>query len=72
MDAIHTSPRWMSRKEANPGPLLLLHPEGAVGSARSGMILADVTRLSEGTGFRPAHDLAAGVRATLLAEGVLP
>lgn len=36
------------------------------------LILADVTRLSEGTGFRPAHDLAAGVRATLLAEGVLP
>jgi len=29
--------------EANPGPLLLLHPDGAVGSARSGMILADVT-----------------------------
>jgi murein hydrolase activator len=33
----------LATMEANPGPLLLLHPEGAVGSARSGMILADVT-----------------------------
>lgn len=29
--------------EANPGPLLLLHPVGALGTARSGMLLADVT-----------------------------
>ena len=29
--------------EANPGPLLLLHPEGPLGTARSGMMLADVT-----------------------------
>ena len=29
--------------EANPGPLLLLHPSGALGTARSGMLLADVT-----------------------------
>ena len=29
--------------EANPGPLLLLHPAGALGTARSGMLLADVT-----------------------------
>ncbi|MFN5995934.1 MAG: murein hydrolase activator EnvC family protein [Paracoccaceae bacterium] len=33
----------LATMEANPGPLLLLHPEGAVGTARSGMILADVT-----------------------------
>lgn len=33
----------LATMEANPGPLLLLHPEGALGSARSGMILADVT-----------------------------
>jgi murein hydrolase activator len=33
----------LATMEANPGPLLLLHPEGAVSSARSGMILADVT-----------------------------
>lgn len=29
--------------EANPAPLLLLHPAGALGTARSGMLLADVT-----------------------------
>jgi murein hydrolase activator len=29
--------------EADPGPLLLLHPDGPLGTARSGMILADVT-----------------------------
>jgi septal ring factor EnvC (AmiA/AmiB activator) len=29
--------------EANPGPLLLLHPDGALGTARSGMLMADVT-----------------------------
>lgn len=29
--------------EANPGPLLLLHPSGALGTAQSGLLLADVT-----------------------------
>jgi septal ring factor EnvC (AmiA/AmiB activator) len=29
--------------EANPGPLLLLHPDGALATARSGMLMADVT-----------------------------
>ncbi len=33
----------LSTIEANPGPLLLLHPDGALGTARSGMMLADVT-----------------------------
>lgn len=33
----------LARMEADPGPLLLLHPEGPLGTARSGMILADVT-----------------------------
>lgn len=33
----------LARMEADPGPLLLLHPDGPVGTARSGMILADVT-----------------------------
>ena len=31
------------RMEADPGPLLLLHPDGPLGTARSGMMLADVT-----------------------------
>lgn len=28
--------------EANPGPLLLLHPDGALGTARSGMVMAEI------------------------------
>ncbi len=33
----------LSRIETSPGPLLLLHPTGPLGTARSGMMLADVT-----------------------------
>ncbi len=33
----------LSRIEAEPGPLLLLHPSGPLGTVRSGMLLADVT-----------------------------
>ncbi|NUB44835.1 peptidoglycan DD-metalloendopeptidase family protein [Fertoebacter nigrum] len=33
----------LSRMEADPGPLLLLHPSGPLGTARSGMILTEVT-----------------------------
>jgi septal ring factor EnvC (AmiA/AmiB activator) len=33
----------LGQLEATPGPLLLLHPLGALGTARSGMLLADVT-----------------------------
>ena len=33
----------LATMEANPGPLLLLHPDGALGTARSGMMMADVT-----------------------------
>ncbi|EEW26887.1 murein hydrolase activator EnvC family protein [Rhodobacter ferrooxidans] len=33
----------LSRIEADPGPLLLLHPTGPLGTVRSGMMLADVT-----------------------------
>jgi murein hydrolase activator len=33
----------LSKMEADPGPLLLLHPTGPVGTARSGMMLAEVT-----------------------------
>lgn len=33
----------LARIEQNAAPLLLLHPEGPVGMARSGMILSDVT-----------------------------
>ena len=33
----------LGRMEAEPGPLLLLHPTGPLGTVRSGMMLADVT-----------------------------
>lgn len=33
----------LERMEKSPGPMLLLHPSGPVGTARSGMMLADVT-----------------------------
>ena len=33
----------LSQLEAAPGPMLLLHPSGPLGTVRSGMILADVT-----------------------------
>ncbi|MCB6179808.1 peptidoglycan DD-metalloendopeptidase family protein [Rhodobacter sp. Har01] len=33
----------LERMELSPGPLLLLHPEGPLGTARSGMMLAEVT-----------------------------
>lgn len=33
----------LSRIEAEPGPILLLHPTGPVGTVRAGMMLADVT-----------------------------
>ncbi|TGD44729.1 peptidase M23 [Pseudotabrizicola sediminis] len=33
----------LSQMESRPGPLLLLHPSGPLGTVRSGMMLADVT-----------------------------
>lgn len=33
----------LSQMESRPGPLLLLHPAGPLGTVRSGMMLADVT-----------------------------
>ncbi len=33
----------LSRIEAEPGPLLMIHPTGPLGTVRSGMMLADVT-----------------------------
>jgi septal ring factor EnvC (AmiA/AmiB activator) len=33
----------LGQLQATPGPLLLLHPSGPLGTARSGMILSDVT-----------------------------
>lgn len=33
----------LARMQQNPGPMLLLHPSGPLGTARSGMMLAEVT-----------------------------
>ncbi len=57
--------------EANPGPLLLLHPEGALGTARSGMILADVTPALQAEALVLKADLQelADLRALQLSAG---
>lgn len=61
----------LATMEANPGPLLLLHPEGAVSSARSGMILADVTPAlqSEAAQLKVELQELADLRALQLSAG---
>jgi septal ring factor EnvC (AmiA/AmiB activator) len=61
----------LATMEANPGPLLLLHPEGAVGSARSGMILADVAPAlqSEAAALKDELRELADLRALQLSAG---
>lgn len=61
----------LATMEANPGPLLLLHPEGAVGSARSGMILADVTPAlqAEALALKAQLQELADLRALQLSAG---
>jgi septal ring factor EnvC (AmiA/AmiB activator) len=61
----------LATMEANPGPLLLLHPEGAVGTARSGMILADVTPAlqSEAMALKAELQELADLRALQLSAG---
>jgi septal ring factor EnvC (AmiA/AmiB activator) len=61
----------LATMEANPGPLLLLHPEGAVGSARSGMILADVTPAlqTEALALKAELQELADLRALQLSAG---
>lgn len=63
----------LATMEANPGPLLLLHPEGAVGSARSGMILADVTPAlqSEALALKAQLQELADLRALQLSAGAV-
>jgi septal ring factor EnvC (AmiA/AmiB activator) len=61
----------LATMEANPGPLLLLHPDGALGTARSGMILADVTPAlqAEATALRAELQELADLRALQLFAG---
>ncbi len=61
----------LATMEANPGPLLLLHPEGAVSSARSGMLLADVTPAlqAEALALKAQLQELADLRALQLSAG---
>ncbi|NHB76511.1 murein hydrolase activator EnvC family protein [Rhodobacter calidifons] len=61
----------LATMEANPGPLLLLHPDGALGTARSGMILADVTPALQAEALKLKAELAelADLRALQLSAG---
>jgi len=64
--------------EKNPGPLLLLHPDGPLGTARSGMILADVAPALQAetealkAELQELHDLRAlqQTAATTLSSGL--
>ncbi len=52
--------------QSAPGPLLLLHPEGPVGTARAGMIVADVTPAVA----QEAQELRAQLEELALLRGV--
>ncbi len=67
----------LSQLEAQPEPLLLLHPDGPLGTARSGMMLAEVTPAlqAEATALgrelaelRDLRDLQTGAAGTLQAS----
>lgn len=47
----------LAQLEAEPGPLLMLHPEGPLGTVRSGMMLADVTPALQGEAMRLKGEL---------------
>ena len=52
----------LARIDAEPGPIVLLHPEGPLGTVRSGMMLADVTPALQAEGNQlkdEVHELAA-------------
>ncbi len=61
----------LATMEANPGPLLLLHPEGALGTARSGMLMAEVTPAlqAEALALKAELQELADLRALQLSAG---
>jgi septal ring factor EnvC (AmiA/AmiB activator) len=61
----------LATMEANPGPLLLLHPDGALGTARSGMVMADVTPAlqAEAVALKAELQELADLRALQLSAG---
>ncbi|OZA00382.1 MAG: peptidase M23, partial [Rhodobacterales bacterium 17-64-5] len=61
----------LATMEANASPLLLLHPEGALASARSGMVMAEVTPALEAEVLRLKAELQelADLRTLQLSAG---
>lgn len=61
----------LARIDPDPGPLLLLHPSGPLGTVRSGMMLADVTPALQAEADVLRRDLAelAQLRSLQLAAG---
>jgi len=61
----------LSRMEAEPGPQLMLHPAGPLGTVRSGMMLADVTPALQAEAARLRGELQElqDLRALQLAAG---
>ena len=57
--------------EQNRGPLLLLHPAGPVGTARSGMIVADLTLAMQAEAARLGDDLRDVALLRSLQEGAV-
>jgi len=61
----------LSQLEAQPGPLLLMHPSGPLGTVRSGMMLADVAPALQAEAERLRAELAelSDLRALQLSAG---
>lgn len=57
--------------EQNRGPLLLLHPAGPVGTARSGMLVADLTLAMQAEAARLSDDLRDVALLRSLQEGAV-
>jgi murein hydrolase activator len=70
-DAIGRLLGVLATMEGNPGPLLLLHPDGALGTTRSGMLMADVTPALQTEALALKDDLTelADLRALQLSAG---
>lgn len=61
----------LAQIEADPGPLLLLHPDGPLGTARSAMLLADVTPalVAEADALKAELQELADLRALQISAG---
>lgn len=61
----------LATMEANPGPMLLLHPDGALATARSGMVMAEVAPAvaAEATALKGELQELAELRSLQLSAG---